>query len=166
MEAGSAMTDIRITRRMGHRWRYLFALVLNVERYPGFVPHCRDVRVLSRDAEDPARTIIVSRMTVGWAALQVGYANRTVAEPELRSIKVDAIDGPFRYLHVVWEFKPEGEDRTVVVFSAGYEFSNPILSALASRLFGAMFADIVTAFERRADEIAAGAAYRRVATTT
>lgn len=164
------MTDIRISRRMGHKWTDLFALVLDVERYPGFVPHCREVRVRSRETDDPARTVIVSRMTVGWSALQVGYSNRTLADASLRSIKVDAIDGPFRYLRVAWEFKPEGDDKTVVDFSAAYEFSNPILSVLASRLFGSMFTEIVAAFERRADELAVragrGPAHRRVATTT
>ena len=171
MRSGAGLTDVRIVRPMRHGWSELFALVLDVERYPRFVPHCRDVRVLLRDAVSPTRTVVISRMTVGWSALQVGYANRTVADYDRRSIKVDAIDGPFRYLRVAWDFEPQSRERTTVSFAAEYEFSNPILAGLASRLFGAMFGEIVTAFERQADSLARSARnaaedYRRVATTT
>jgi coenzyme Q-binding protein COQ10 len=55
-----------------------------------------------------------------------------------------------RYLNAVWSFEPRDEDHTQVHFSVSYEFSNPLLAAVASRVFGAMFREILNAFERRA----------------
>ena len=144
---------MRITKRIGHRWADLFKLVLDMESYPAFVPHCRQVTVLSRRAEDAAKTVIVSRMTVGLAALEVSYSNRAIGDAAARLIEVEAIDGPLRYLRVVWRFNPDGDDRTEIDFSVDFEFSNLILAAVASRVFSSMFGEMVDAFERRADRL-------------
>jgi coenzyme Q-binding protein COQ10 len=139
---------VRISKRVRHRWEDLFALVLDLESYPEFLPHCRAVRILSRGTQrDP---VIVSRMTVGLLAVEVSYANRTRADRAARTITVEGIDGPLEHLWVVWQFEPDG-DGTVIGFSADFAFSSPMLSALASRVFEDMFGEIVDAFERRAD---------------
>jgi hypothetical protein len=64
-------------------------------------------------------TIIVSRMTVGFG----------------RCISVEALDGPLRYLSAVWSFEPQDECHTQLLISVNYEFSNPVLAAVASRVF-------------------------------
>jgi coenzyme Q-binding protein COQ10 len=151
--ADSSGRGCKIIRRIRHRWVDLFDLVLDVERYPDFVPHCRGVKLYSRKIADASRTIIVSRMSVGVSALEIGYANRTVGDLAARRIDVEAIDGPLRYLHVVWKFEPDGDDWTRVEFCVDYAFSSAVLAALASRAFDAMFGEIVDAFERRADRL-------------
>jgi coenzyme Q-binding protein COQ10 len=141
-------------KRLRHRWTDLFGLVAELEKYPEFVPACQRTRILSRKPDGPDRTIIVSRMTVGYSAARVSYANRTVADRGKRQITVDAIDGPLRHLHVMWTFQPEGDGAaTDVGFAVSYEFSNPVLGALASGVFDSMFRQILEAFERRADRL-------------
>jgi coenzyme Q-binding protein COQ10 len=145
--------DVAVVKHISHRWSDLFDLVLDLEYYPAFVPHCRAVKVFSRKLDDRGRTLVISRMTVGVSALEVGYVNRTTGDRDARRIEVEALDGPLRHLHVIWTFTPDGEDRTRVEFTVDYEFGNPVLAAVASRVFDAMFADIVDAFERRADRL-------------
>lgn len=144
------MPHVQTTKLLAYPWADLFDLVLDVKSYPQFVPHCRAIRVLSRRTEAPGKTAIVSRMTVGFSALEVGYANRTVADAAARRIDVAALDGPLRFLRAAWRFEPQDETHTRVEFSADYEFASALLGAIASRLFAAMFAEILTAFERRA----------------
>jgi coenzyme Q-binding protein COQ10 len=141
-----------VVRRIHHRWNDLFGLVLDLERYPAFLPHCRAVKVYSRTQEGD-HTVILSRMTVGLAGFEVSYANRTSADLATRRIEVTASDGPLRHLNVLWTFEADGEDWTRVGFSVDYAFNNAILSALASHAFDAMFGEILTAFERRADRL-------------
>ena len=74
------MTSVQTTKLVGHPWSDLFNLVLDVKSYPQFVPHCRDVRLLSRKTPEPGMTVIVSRMTVGFSAFEVGYSNRTTGD--------------------------------------------------------------------------------------
>lgn len=148
--------DIASVKRVRHRWRELFDLVLDLEGYPAFVPHCRAVKVLARRIDDRDRSIIVSRMTVGVAGLDVSYANRTIGDVAARRIEVAALDGPLRRLDVLWTFEPDGEEWTRVGFCVDYAFDSAILSAVASRAFDAMFGEILAAFERRADRLKAG----------
>jgi coenzyme Q-binding protein COQ10 len=148
--------SVNVTRRIRHRWEDLYGLVLDLERYPAFVPGCRAIKVYSRAAA-AGRTVIVSRMTVGVAGFDVSYANRTTGDAAARRIEVKALDGPLRRLDVRWTFEPNGEGWTRVGFSVDYAFNSAILSALASRAFAVMFRDILTAFERRADRLFAGA---------
>jgi coenzyme Q-binding protein COQ10 len=151
--AASSGHDVKIVRHIHHRWVDLFNLVLDVERYPAFVPHCSEIKLYSRKVVDASRTIIVSRMSVGLSALEVSYANRTVGDLAARRIDVEAIDGPLRHLHVVWTFEPDGDDWSRVGVCVDYAFGSTILAALASRAFEAMFGEIVDAFERRADRL-------------
>jgi coenzyme Q-binding protein COQ10 len=151
--SGRPATGVTVVRRFRHRWTDLFGLVLDLEHYPAFVPHCRAVKVYTRTAPAAGATVIVSRMTVGVAAFDVSYANRTVGDAAARKIEVEALDGPLSRLHVVWTFEPDGEDWTRVGFSVDYAFNSPILAAVACRVFDAMFAEIIGAFERRADRL-------------
>jgi coenzyme Q-binding protein COQ10 len=143
---------VAVTRRLHHRWQDLYGLVLDLERYPAFVPGCRAIKIYSRAAA-AGRTVIVSRMTVGVAGFEVSYANRTTGDAAARRIEVQALNGPLRRLDVLWIFEPDGEDWTRVGFSVDYAFESAILSALASRAFAAMFREILTAFERRAERL-------------
>ena len=163
---GSVMTSMQTTKLVGYPWSDLFNLVLDVKSYPEFVPRCRKVRLLSHRTTEPGVTIIVSRMTVGFSAFEVSYANRTTADTAGRQIRIEALDGPLRFLKAVWRFEPRDEDHTQLHFSVNYEFSNPVLAAVASRVLDAMFGEILNAFERRAahlfpDGNSAGAADRR-----
>jgi len=92
-------------------------------------------------------------MTVGLALFEVSYANRTVGDAVGRRIEVESIDGPLRYLRVIWQFEPTDDEHTKVEFSVSYEFDNPLLAGLASRIFASMFGEIMTAFERRARQL-------------
>src|SRR4249919_3922739 len=111
------MPEVKITKHVAHRWADMFKLVLDVESYPVFVPYCQQVKLLSHRAESSSDTIIVSRMTVGLSALRVSYSNRTHGDFAGRIIKVEAIDGPFRFLRVVWRFTPHADHRTRIDFS-------------------------------------------------
>src|SRR5215475_13907121 len=64
---------VAATRRLHHRWNDLYDLVLDIERYPAFLPGCRAVKVYSRTAAPAGRAVIVSRMTVGVAGFDVSY---------------------------------------------------------------------------------------------
>ena len=138
------MASVQAAKLVSYPWSDLFNLVLDVQSYPEFVPHCREVRLLSRSVKEPGVTVIIARMTVSLLAFEVGYSNRTTGE---------ALDGPMRYLNVCWRFEPQDERHTKVHFSVSYEFSNPVLAIVASRVFTAMFSEMIDAFERRAAKL-------------
>lgn len=150
------MNSLEVRKHIHHNWTDLFQLVAELESYPQFVPCCQRTVVLSRKTHGADTTVIISRMTVGLSALHVSYANRTVADLTKRQITVDALDGPLRYLKAVWAFEPDADGGTEIRFTVDYEFSSPMLGALASNVFDSMFRQILDAFARRADHLLGG----------
>ena len=144
------MCAVSIRQTVDHNWAEMFALVLDVERYPQFVPGCTHEHIYSRRDISPGRTEIISRMTVGVPPIQSGYTNRTVGDRDAHRITVDSTDGPLRTLHVTWQFEPCGPTRTLIEFSADYEFRSAIVARIATRAFESLFRKIVDAFERQA----------------
>ncbi|MGB8896672.1 MAG: SRPBCC family protein [Pseudolabrys sp.] len=125
------MPRIQTTKFVGYPWADLFNLVLDVRSYPEFVPHCREVRLLSHRMTEPGMTIIVSRMTVGFSAFEVSYANRTTADTTGRQISIAALDGPLRFLNAVWRFEPRDEDQLSYIFGLRIEQSGAGSSRVA-----------------------------------
>jgi coenzyme Q-binding protein COQ10 len=145
------MPTIRARRNIPHGWSDLFALVLDLKSYPQFVPYCRQVKVLRQTTDEAQRTILVSRMVVGFPPVQVSYANRTIGDPASRRIEVDSSDGPLRHLKAVWTFEPRDEHSTQILFWSDYEFRSRMLAVLASGVLDRAFQGILDAFERRAN---------------
>jgi coenzyme Q-binding protein COQ10 len=144
------MRTIAIHRTVGHDWADMFALVLDIERYPQFVPGCTHDQIYARRELRPGCTEIISRMTVGIPPMQFGYTNRTLGDRQVRRITVDSTDGPLRNLHVTWQFEPCGPARSEIAFTADYEFRNPIVARLAAGAFESLFRRTIDAFEQRA----------------
>ena len=143
---------LAIRRTVGHDWAKLFDLVMDIERYPLFIPGCTGEKVLSRRDVAPGRTEVVSRMTVGKPPLGFSYTNRTVADRPTRRIGVTSTDGPLKLLQVLWRFLP-AETNTEIAFTAVYEFRSALFTGIAAAPLEAMLNRIVEAFVRRANEV-------------
>ncbi len=157
------MHSVTVRKSVSGDWRCLFDLVLDIERYPQFVPCCTRDRILARKTNPDGSIEIVSRMTVGLQPIQVSYTNRTIADPAARRIIVDSADGPLRHLHLVWRFEPRGDGQTEIALAASYAFRSPLLTSVAAGLFDRLFGQMIDAFENRAASQVASHAARNLA---
>ena len=133
----------------------MFALVADVERYPEFVPLCRELKVRRRMASGEGVEALVCDMTVAYMLLQETFSSRVILDrPRLR-IDVENIDGPFSTLDNRWMFRPLGEDLSEVEFFIAYEFKSRALGLMMGAMFEAAFRRFAEAFERRADVVLA-----------
>lgn len=131
----------------------MFALVVDMERYPEFVPLCTDMRVRGRSEIAEGVEIATARMTVAYKVIREYFTTRvTMHRPELW-ITVEYLDGPLHVLSNRWSFRPLGETASEVEFYINYEFKSRILSALMGAVFDAAFRRFATAFEKRADAV-------------
>jgi coenzyme Q-binding protein COQ10 len=140
------------SRRVHHSADNMFALVADVERYPGFVPLCEALRVRGRTQEDGCE-IITATMTVAYKVLRESFTSRIVLDGARREIRVSYIDGPFKHLENVWSFRPLGDGGCEVGFRIVYEFRSRILQAVMGTAFDRAFRKFAGAFEARADQI-------------
>jgi coenzyme Q-binding protein COQ10 len=160
------MPQFSTRRRVKHSAADMFDLVADVERYPEFVPLCRDMRVRRR-TQSGTREVVVAEMTVAYKLIKETFTSRVTLDREQLAILVEYLDGPFSRMENRWEFRPvagrageaAGAEARLnaaacdVEFFISYEFRSRTLSLLMGTMFDAAFRRFASAFEHRADAV-------------
>jgi len=127
----------------------MFDLVLDVTKYPEFLPWCTATRVKSKD--NAVQGQMVADMAVGFKMLQERYTSRITFETP-HHIHVTDVGGPFKRLETEWRFLPHA-DGCEVDFQIDFEFR----SALLEKVMGSVFTDaahkMMQAFVTRAEAV-------------
>ena len=116
------------TRQLPYSPEQMFDLVSNVSAYPQFLPWVSAMRV--RQDSD---TATLADMIVGFKGLRETFTSK-VEKQRPGSIHVEYIDGPLKYLHNDWRFRPE-EGGCAVDFSVDFQFKNRMFEMLAGQVF-------------------------------
>lgn len=130
----------------------MFDLVADVERYPEFVPLCKDLKVRQRSREGGVE-IVTADMTVSFKLVRETFRSKVTLDRPKLQILVEYIEGPFSHMQNRWTFRPTGEQSCEVEFFIDYEFRSRTLGLLMGAMFEAAFRRFAAAFEQRADRI-------------
>jgi coenzyme Q-binding protein COQ10 len=133
----------------------LFDLVADVKSYPQFLPWVAAVRVRS-DSEIE----MIADLVVGFRALKETFTSKVVKERPLE-IEIDYIEGPLKYLHNNWKFRPDGKGGTIVDFCVDFAFRSRIFETIAGQVFDRALRRMIGAFEERAHALYGAAASGR-----
>ena len=126
-------------------------MVLDIEKYPEFVPWCLDSEIHERT--DKGDTIeIKADLTIGKSFFRDTYKSFVVYNKSRDSIYVTNLDGPLKHLENEWFFRQEG-DASEVEFHVNFELKNKILNVLMIKSFGLGLKKIANAFEKRAIQL-------------
>ncbi len=147
------MPEFSTKRRVYHSAAEMFDLVADVERYPEFVPLCRELKVRSRTSGAENVEIVVADMTVAYKMIHETFASRVTLDRPCLQIQVEYLRGPFSRMQNRWAFHPVGAHACQVEFFITYEFKSRTLALLMGAMFDAAFRRFSAAFEHRADEI-------------
>jgi coenzyme Q-binding protein COQ10 len=147
------MPKFSTKRRVRHSAAEMFDLVADVERYPQFVPLCRDLKVRQRNAQEQGVDVVIADMTVAYKLVRETFRSRVVLDKPNLEILVEYLEGPFSHMENRWNFRPAGEDACEVEFVIDYAFRSRTLALLMGAMFDAAFRRFAAAFERRADEV-------------
>ena len=147
------MPSFRNKRRVSHSAARMFDLVADVERYPEFVPMCRELKVRKRSTEGDNVEVLVADMSVAYNLVRESFRSRVMLNRPGLEILVEYLEGPFSHLENRWTFLPAGDHACDVEFYIDYEFKSRVLGLLMGAMFDAAFRRFAAAFERRADQI-------------
>ena len=129
----------------------LIEMVLDIEKYPEFVPWCLGSKI--HDKIDKGDKIeIKADLTIGKSFFRDTYKSFVIYYKSVDSIHVTNIDGPLKHLENKWLFKQDG-DSSEVDFHVDFELKNKILNVLMIKSFGIGLKKIADAFEKRAIEL-------------
>ena len=129
----------------------LIEMVLDIEKYPEFVPWCLDGKI--HDKTDKGNTIeIKADLTIGKSFFRDTYKSFVIYNKLENSIHVTNIDGPLKHLENNWFFRQKG-DLSEVEFHVDFELKNKILNILMIKSFDLGLKKIADAFEKRAIQL-------------
>ena len=129
----------------------LIKMVLDIEKYPEFVPWCIDGKIHSKSEEDD-KVEITADLTIGKSFFNETYKSFVIYEKSSDSIYVTNMNGPLKHLENKWFFKQKGEN-SEVDFHVDFELKNKILNIIMIRSFDIGLKKIADAFEKRAVEL-------------
>ncbi|MEM6491985.1 MAG: type II toxin-antitoxin system RatA family toxin, partial [Pseudomonadota bacterium] len=141
------MPQHRQTQRLPHSPEQLYDLVVDVAKYPEFIPWCVAARVKSK-----TETTMVADLMVGFKVFRERYTSEIHMTPKSR-VLVEQSAGPFKHLRNSWAFTPADDGGSTVDFFIDFEFSSALLQRAAQPVFSEATRRMVSAFEKRAQAL-------------
>ena len=129
----------------------LIDLVLDIEKYPIFVPFCLDAKIYEKK-DHGDYVLIVADLTIGKGPFKDTYKSDVKFNKKKDTIYVTNLDGPLKYLENKWQFK-EDNKITEVSFEVDFELKNRFLNILMTKSFQFGLEKIADAFQKRAEEL-------------
>ena len=145
------MPKASVKRLIDNRKDKLIEFVLDIEKYPEFVPFCQGSKVHERKQKGDI-ILIVADLTIGKGPFVDTYKSDVKFNKKDDTIFVTNIDGPLNYLENNWKFQEQG-DLTEVIFDVDFEIKNKFLNILMTKSFEFGLEKIADAFQKRAESL-------------
>jgi coenzyme Q-binding protein COQ10 len=129
----------------------LIDLVLDIEKYPEFVPFCVAAKVYKKKKKDNL-LLIVADLTIGKGPFKDTYKSDVKYNKKKDSIFVTNLDGPLKHLENTWYFK-EKNNITEVSFEVDFKLKNEFLNIVMTKSFQFALDKIAEAFQKRAEDL-------------
>ena len=145
------MPKASVTRHIARDKQTLIDFVLDIEKYPEFIPFCIDSKVY--ETNDNGNEIeIIADLTIGKKPFIDTYKSNVRYDKKNDSIHVTNIDGPLKHLENNWTFI-EKEKITEVQFEVDFEIKNKFLNLIMEKSFQFGLNKIADAFQKRAENL-------------
>ena len=145
------MPKASVTRHIARDKQTLIDFVLDIEKYPEFIPFCIDSKVY--ETNDNGNEIkIIADLTIGKRPFIDTYKSDVRYDKKNDSIHVTNIDGPLKHLENNWKFV-EKDNLTEVKFDVDFEIKNKFLNLIMEKSFQFGLNKIADAFQKRAENL-------------
>jgi coenzyme Q-binding protein COQ10 len=129
----------------------LIEMVLDIEKYPEFVPWCIEGKVYDKINSEDLITFN-GDLKVGKSILNEIFSSHVSYHKKTDKIIVTNLNGPLKYLKNEWFFK-DINNNTQLEFFIDFELTNPILNGIMKTSFELGLNKIAKAFELRAIQL-------------
>ena len=145
------MPKASVKRLIECKKEQLIDLVLDIEKYPQFVPFCLGSKIYEKKKKGDL-LLIIADLTIGKGPFKDTYKSDVKYNKKKDSIHVTNLDGPLKYLENKWYFK-EDNKITEVSFDVDFELKNHFLNIIMTKSFQLGLDKIADAFQKRAEEL-------------
>jgi ribosome-associated toxin RatA of RatAB toxin-antitoxin module len=142
-----AIREIRRSALVTFSPEQMFDLVIDVERYPQFLPW-----VAGAELHERSERSLLASMEMQRSGVRERFTTRNEFErPAYMTMQL--VRGPFRLLEGRWTFTPIGGAGTRVELEMRFEFANPVISMLFGKSFEQSCGSLIDAFIARARQL-------------
>ena len=145
------MPKASVKRSIECEKKQLIDLVLDVNKYPLFVPFCLDSKVHEKK-EQGDLILMIADLTIGKGPLKDTYKSDVRYNKKDDTIFVTNLDGPLKSLENKWHFKQLSKT-TEVSFEVDFELKNDFLNMIMTKSFQFGLDKIADSFEKRAEQL-------------
>lgn len=138
------MPSHRETRTLPYTRAQLFDLVMDIEKYPEFLPWCMGARINSRKKNE-----ITADVIVGYKMFRERFSSR-VHYIRPNAIEVEYLKGPMRHLQNKWVFTNIRAGQCEVDFFVDFSLESKLFEKLVDQFFHKALVRMINAFETRA----------------
>ena len=142
------MSSATIKKIIPCKKKQLIEMVLDIEKYPEFVPWCIEGKIEDKNESTDLITF-KGDLKVGKSLLNETFSSHVSYYKEKDKIIVTNLDGPLKHLKNEWVFK-KVNDATQLEFFIDFELKNPILNSIMKKSFELGLNKIAKSFEERA----------------
>lgn len=126
---------------------HVFEIVMDVERYPEFIPWCEKISVLSRKKNE-----LRAEVRISFKGMRSGYTSLIKFLPptseKMGRIEIRSTEGVFKNLYTLWEFYPQGSS-SKVTFYIEYVLRSKFINYVLKLMYRTAQKKIIEAFEKR-----------------
>ena len=145
------MSSASIKKIISCNKKNLIDMILDIEKYPDFVPWCLEGKIYKKE-ESEEYVEIKADLKVGKKFINETYSSLILYLKKNDTITVTNIDGPLKYLKNEWKFK-EIHNNTQLEFNIDFELKNSFLNIVMKKSFNFGINKIADAFEDRANKL-------------
>jgi coenzyme Q-binding protein COQ10 len=127
----------------------LYKIVLDVEKYPTYIPWCSKIDILKKNKNEIKANMIVDYKFFPTQT----FTSKVIFNDEKLSIKTFYINGPLKDLETTWKFFQLEKKNSRILFSVEFEFKNFLHQKLAELFFPLVEEKMINSFVRRAKQI-------------
>ena len=150
------MPKASVTRLINQRKDKLIEFVLDIDKYPEFIPFCDSSKIYERN-DDGQIINIIADLTIGKGPFKDTFKSDVNYIKKDNLINVVNIGGPLKFLENNWKFQDKGNwvngNKTEVIFDINFEIENKFLNILMTKSFQYGLDKIADAFQKRAESI-------------
>jgi len=145
------MPKASVKRSIECKKEQLIDLVLDIEKYPIFVPFCLDAKIHEKKDQGDL-LLIVADLTIGKGSFKDTYKSDVKFNKKEDSIHVTNLDGPLKHLENKWYFIEQNKI-TEVSFDVDFELKNHFLNIIMTKSFQFALDRIADSFQKRAEDL-------------
>lgn len=138
------MPKVSDTRLIGLPRKQVYQFMMDVERYPDFIPFVQKVRIVEKDGP-----VTLADLAIGLGPFKFTYRSR-IEETPFEEINIRDVpgEGPFAHLRSKLTFEDRGKDGTLVGYHFSSQFRSRSMNALADPIFDIALKNTLAEVER------------------